>query len=313
MLTYKTKQYLFVLIKVVVLIAAPAFIYFRLTEANSLSMSQFTDFVKSISATHPTIISLLFLLVFLNWFFEILKWKSLVTLLKPISFTESTRQVLSAQSAALFTPLKIGEYGLKTMFFESFLSKKVFFLNFLSNFSQLLATLIFGSLGLFYFAKINFPDYLPIFWGVMAILLFIVVFRKKTFSFIRIFFSKKAFLFLNNFSPQGKIQLLGFAFLRYLAFSLQFYILLNVFTPVPFWETLCLIFTYYLISSAFSVIQLLDIAVKTSVAFLVFPHIQPLSLLFITLFMWLLNAVFPAIIGSGILVSLKPNSQTSPV
>lgn len=312
MLTYKTKQYLFVFIKVAALIAAPLFIYFRLRGDDSLGLTEFITLFKNSFLTQPLFPGIILLLSFLNWFFEIFKWKALVETIKPFSLAESTRQVLTAQSLALFTPFKIGEYGAKTMFFEHFLIKKVLFLNFLGNFSQLLATLFLGSFGLFYFVKISFPDYLPLFWGIAAVVLMSVLVQRKYPFFIQKRFSKKISRFLKNISAKRKVQIVGWAFLRYIAFSLQFYLLLNILYPAPLWETLLLIFTYYLISSALPVMQLLDLAVKGSVALLVFSPIPPLIILFVTLVMWLLNAVLPALMGLVTLFRLKTSPATVP-
>src|SRR5690606_28907622 len=176
MRTYKAKQYLFHILKVVVVITALFFIYTKIQTNHSLTWKTFGMYFKESDILQtPFVIAVLFLSAS-NWFFEILKWQVLSKQVVNISFFESMRHVLSAQTASIFTPLKIGEYGAKVLFFEQKQVKKVVFLNFLGNFNQMLITLFFGIFGLYFFIKNEFSGYEQFYplAVVLAILFFLV-------------------------------------------------------------------------------------------------------------------------------------------
>lgn len=115
--TYKSKQYLFVLLKVIVVIADLGFIYQKLYYQEVFTVADFKEHFLSSFLFEIQNIALVLLFSFLNWFFEILKWQVLKRKLKHISLFESAKQVLTAHTTSIFTPFKIGEYGTKTLFF----------------------------------------------------------------------------------------------------------------------------------------------------------------------------------------------------
>ena len=83
---YKTKQFFFVLIKLSIVVGAFYFIYSKLTENGQLQLSDFIAFLKENKTFSTKNIIFLVILSGFNWFFEILKWKTLVKTIKSISF-----------------------------------------------------------------------------------------------------------------------------------------------------------------------------------------------------------------------------------
>lgn len=306
--TYKSKQYLFATLKVVVLFAALLFIYTKISNSTHFRLDIRTLF----GATSPGYLSgmvlMLLLLSVFNWVFEILKWKVLISKIKKLSFFESVQQVLCAQTASLFTPAKLGEYGTKTLFYDSVVTKKVLYLNLVGNFAQLTATLFAGVFGVFYFVKQRFPEHTyTLISSILTIIITCLVFQKIFWKFPGFSTSfKNTFRSIGTLRSHNQLRVFGFSFLRYACFSLQFYLLIQLLHPVPFWETWLLIFAYYLISSALPVMQFLDLAVKSSVALWVFPHLNPAVILFITSWMWLLNTAGPAVVGTVFWWRLNP-------
>ena len=84
------------------------------------------------------------LLSFLNRFFEILKWQTLVSSFQKISLGQAVAQVLGALTAGIFTPNGLGEYAGKALFYPKTLTKKIVFLNLICNGVQMLLTIGFG-------------------------------------------------------------------------------------------------------------------------------------------------------------------------
>ena len=144
---HKAKQFLVFLIKVLIVTAAFYFIYQQLAYNDKLDWNKFTILVKE----KATFLGILFLLAFTfaNRFLEILKWQNLVSFIKPISLGESTKQVLGALTAGIFTPNGLGEYAGKALYFDKKKTKKIIFLNLICNGIQMILTIVFGTIGLF--------------------------------------------------------------------------------------------------------------------------------------------------------------------
>lgn len=315
--TYKSKQYLFVLLKVIVVIAALGFIYQRVNSQEVFTLADFQENFLFTSLFQIQNIALLLLLSFLNWFFEILKWQVLASKLKNIPLPESTKHVLTAHTSSIFTPLKIGEYGAKTLFFGKKQAKKVLFLNFLGNMAQMSSTLIFGIIGLFFFLKWNFPHWLEVYILVVVLGVLFLFMGRQWVSLgdikIKGFYLKKVTAFIKSIPTSDRIKILSFSVVRYVFFSLQFCFLLSLFTIVSWTEVLPLVFTMYLLSSLLPVMQLFDFAVKGGIAILVFTAVSAQIVICVALIMWMLNAMLPALMGSYFVLTFDTKKLLKPV
>lgn len=314
---YKSKQYLFVLLKVTVVIAALLFIYFRLKNQETILWTDFkAQILDSPLLTFQNMV-LVFGLSVLNWIFEGLKWQVLVRKIKRNTFSESVKQVLVANTTSIFTPFKIGEYGAKTVFFDKKQAKKVLFLNFLGNMAQMSATVVFGFVGLFFFIKWNFPKWLELYVLIVGLVLFLFVFGRRWIPFkslvIKGFSFEKITDFIKSIPGTHRLKILVFSFARYVFFSVQFCLLLSFLTPVSLFEVLPLVFTMYLLSSLLPVLQFFDFAVKGGVAVLVFSTFPPQIVVSVAFLMWLLNAVLPATAGSWFVLSFDTKKILKPI
>jgi hypothetical protein len=242
----------------------------------------------------------------LNWFFEILKWKHLVSSLKNTTVLQATKQSLGSHTAALFTPNRIGEYGAKAFYFYKNERKKILLLNLISHVSQMTITIIFGVLGLV-FLFLNFEVDLPIFRTRRLVyylaLIIVSIFGGRFFiaKKIRGFYLNKILKFIKSLSFIYVFKVLLFSVIRYLIFSHQFYFLLRLFgVETDYYTLMLLIFAMYLIASVIPSLPMFDWLIKGSVAVFVFGLIgvNELLIVSITTVMWLLNFALPAIIGS---------------
>nr|WP_309597739.1 lysylphosphatidylglycerol synthase domain-containing protein [Flavobacterium oreochromis] len=176
----KSKQFLTLLLKLIIIGGAFYFIYERLSNESAMDFDRFR---KEILSKQPWyVIVFILLLSVLNRFLEILKWKNLVQVVKHISVAESTKQVLGALTLALFTPNGIGEYAGKALFFEKNQAKQIIFLNLICNGVQLLLTVFFGVCGLLYL-NTRFPiissKIVLFFFGILVFLILVgIVFKK---------------------------------------------------------------------------------------------------------------------------------------
>ncbi len=140
--SHKSKQYWLVALKVLLLVLALGYIFFKIKNEN-------TAVLENLPATTFQIGTLQSWLLFmgfatLNWMLEIYKWKLSVSTWFPLKYKDAFKQSLGSLTASLITPNRIGEYGAKAPYFKERDRKKVVFLNFIHSSSQMLATLLFG-------------------------------------------------------------------------------------------------------------------------------------------------------------------------
>ncbi|MBO6605692.1 lysylphosphatidylglycerol synthase domain-containing protein [Psychroserpens sp.] len=305
-LSYKTKQFFFVLIKLSIVVGAFYFIYQKLTTNEDLDFGEFLRFLRRNDAFSAKNIIFLIILTIFNWFFEILKWKTLVGSIREISFKNAMEQSLGALTASLFTPNRIGEYGAKAIYFERSRRKEIMLLNLISNMMQMSVTLILGIIGITimhqkFNLQIDYFRLLKFSLIVIVIAIFTVFglhqnkFRIKGFSIERL---KE---FIRQLSKSIAIKAFVISFLRYLIFSFQFYILLDFFgVRVNYYNAMVVITSMYLISSIIPSIFIFDVVIKGSVAVYLFSivGVNAFTTLSIITIMWLLNFVLPSIFGS---------------
>jgi len=243
-----------------------------------------------------------------NWFLEIIKWKTLVSSFKSINLFEASKQSLASLTASLLTPNRIGEYGAKAIYYPKFERPKILVLNFLGNVSQMMTTIIFGMIGLFFFKENLSVTYRinSLKWIVFAaISLFIFV------SITKKYWMKYWVKLINHIqSIPNKIHRknLFISILRYLIFSHQFYFLLMVFgAEINYSTAMPIILTMYFISSIIPSFVIFDWIIKGSVAVSLFNlyGINEIIILSITSLMWLLNFALPSVIGSYFVLTFK--------
>ena len=310
---YKTKQFFFVLIKLSIVVGAFYFIYSKITKNESLEFSTFLSFLNEKNVFSTKNISILILLSFFNWFFEILKWQHLVGTLKHISFISALEQSLGGLTASLITPNRIGDYGAKAIYFTKKLRTKIVLLNLLGNMAQMTVTTLFGIVGIFFFLNaysidINFYK-VTRFASIILIIGLLALFgmKQKRFKIKGVSFTA-ILTFIKSISIKTHSLNLSLSFIRYLIFSFQFYYLLIAFgVDISYANAMMAITSMYVLASIVPTISIFDVVVKGSIAVFLFDylHISELTILSITTTMWLLNFVIPSIIGSYFVLNFK--------
>ncbi len=312
-LSYKTKQFLVVLIKLSIVVVAFYVIFKKLFQNDSLNFHDFSCFL--IENKVFSIKNMIFLLILssFNWFFEILKWQTLVSVANPISFKKSLEQSLGALTASLLTPNRIGEYGAKALYVSSKLRKRILLLNLIGNMMQMGVTLLFGSIGLLFLIpnyhldiSTNSMVYLALFL-IALLIVFLWISMRKSFK-IKGFSIEKLNSFITKIPNRILLSAVFYSIIRYLIFSFQLYFLLKMFgITLSYFEAMILISSIYVLSSVIPTLLLFDVVIKSSVAVFVFSlaGIDELRILCIMTLMWLLNFVLPSIIGSYYVLQFK--------
>lgn len=289
-------------IKLIIVALSFYFIYSELRHNNQLNWQKFFELINR----KWSVLGLLFLFCFsiINRYLEILKWQNLVSFLKPITVGESTKQVLSALTAGIFTPNGLGEYAGKALYFDRKKTKKIIFLNLICNGIQMLLTVIFGTIGLWVLGYWL--------WALSIIGICIVVlgisFVTKSIK-IKGYSIEKLLAKIHEIPKSIHQKNIFLAIGRYLVFSHQYYFLFVAFdVDLPYTTLMGSIAAVYFLASSLPSFQFLDFAVKGSVALFFF---EPLGVnewivVFVATLMWFLNVVLPVVIGSYFVLKFKP-------
>lgn len=307
---HKAKQFLVLVLKLLIVGGAFYFIYNQLVQNDQLDWTKFMVlFQKNQSVLG---VGFILLLSVLNRYFEILKWQNLAQVLRKISVGEATKQVLAALTAGLFTPNGIGEYAGKAFFYEKKDAKQIVFLNLICNGIQMVLTVIFGIFGLLYF-NILYPVVTAQTLGIIFLAFMILI--AVLFSIKKIAiqgYSIEKLIHKINSIPKAihhKNILLGCS--RYLVFSHQYYFLFLAFdVDLPYFTLISTIAAVYFLASSLPTFQFLDFAVKGGVSLFFFGllGVNEWIVVFISTLMWFLNVVLPVVIGTYFVLRFKPKT-----
>jgi len=305
------KSALSILVKIIVLLGAGYFIYSRLFESGVISSKAVFKGLKISFLKNKVLFLLAISLSVFNWLLEILKWYILVNTQQKITFAKTAQQSLSALTASMITPNRLGDYVAKSLYFDKDKTSKIIALNFVGHGFQLLTTVGFGVLG-FVYLTYNYPINIS---GNRAVIILLIGGLILVFSFNTV---RKGLRKLLNFYKKQSLKIFlkisSFSVLRYLIFSHQFYFWLLILGLKSAYAPLMMaIFSMYLLASIWPSISLTDWAVKGSAAIFVFGFlgVSPLLVMQVTLLMWFFNFALPAIIGGVFVMQFKALKKTS--
>jgi uncharacterized membrane protein YbhN (UPF0104 family) len=310
-LSHKSKHYGLIAVKLLLLCLTISYLADRLWEVKSAQWSDLFYFFGSGSAE---VLGSVFLISVFSLLMDVGKWKLLANTLEDVSWSTALKQHLCALSLGLATPAKLGEYGIKSLYFEPKLRKRAALLNLWSNGSQLAITLVFGLGGvLILFSTltqlVNTTSLLLVMATTFILLGLLLVwfFRQRMLSKYNPWFV----LCHNAWIPKRvRFQVVGLSVARYLCFSLQFVWLLKLLGAENEWTVLwSFSWVMYLFSSALPSGLLLDLAIRGAVSVALFSllGIAEGSIVAAVLVAWLLNTFLPASFGAPL--ALLPQSN----
>lgn len=309
-LSSKIKQFLSLLLKFIVVGLAFYFIHSQLAEKEWNWDIIEKQWYKPEAVFY--FIGLL-ILTFLNRFIEILKWRNLVQVIKPIAVWESTKQVLIGITFGIVTPNGIGEYAGKAWFYPKKQAGKVVLLNAICNGIQVIYAIGFGLFGTLYVNYLH--QFIPttyiylFFGGLLAVILFILSIKNMS---IKGYSLQTIFKFLEEIKREIHIKNITLAFLRYVVLIHQYYLLYRFFdVEIAYITLLAVVASIYLLASSLPNFQAVDFALKGSVAIFLFSFfgVDGLIVTLVAALIWLLNLVIPISIGAVFLLIFNPKKD----
>jgi len=274
------------------------------------------DFRNLIAEVDPALLWLtliaVFLLMLVNWFLEALKWQFLCNQFQPIKLRRAIESVFCGLSWAVFTPNRIGEYGGRVLFLKP--RKRVFGVigMLIGAISQMVITNILGIIAVCWFIGmyLDVGAWLYIFiclFGIVYgsfffVLYFNISLINKWLLKIRFFKRFKRFFdLLLRYDKRDLKRVFGYSILRYIIFTSQYCILMQVIIPgLPILEMVLMIFILFFVQSALPSLDLFDVGVRSVTASYFFSFITShiVGIMAVTACVWFVNLILPAIIGS---------------
>ena len=295
------------------LIAAAAFIFIYRQVISKENFSEILSVYRELFLNHGSrsMILVVVSLMLVNWSLEALKWKLMMRRLEEIPFLRALAAVFSGLTVSFFTPNRIGEYAGRIFHLRSANRIKGTLVTILENLSQLIVTIVIGSLCLVIFLIQYSGLHSYILWvtGILMIMFsatILFLFLELPLldrSILKIEKLKKLSKYLVVLSEYKKTELLillVLAFMRYAVFSLQFFLLLKIFGIEGPTQTLILLINMiFFVMTLVPTFALTEIGVRGAIATYFLSRVSPdsLAILNASVSLWLINLVTPALLG----------------
>ena len=301
----------------------------------------FSQLEKSVESSYFIILLIVvFTLMFVNWMVESIKWRYLILKIENISIIKSLEAVFTGISISAFTPNRIGEYFGRVFILDRANPWKAILVTIIGSMSQLLTTLILGSIGLLLFINtyksfiinffyINQQFFMWLYSGAIILTLFVDVFLlllflnvpvvtdyvnklvKKRWRRIRSYISV-----LGEYQSRELLKVIMMSFTRYMIFTAQFYLLLRMFeVNIPYYHAMIIISMVYFVITVIPTVALTELGIRGSVSIyflgLYFDKFQTLNdavklgIVSASTGLWLINLAIPALMGTIFVFRLK--------
>lgn len=259
------------------------------------------------------------LLMPLNWFLEIAKWRQLLKHSWAISWGAATRAVLAGISMSLTTPNRIGEYGGRALVAPAEQAINIVLTSLVGSICQWVAFVGCGWPALMYWVGQGSG------WSGSTILLLALLIPMVLVGMlwvVRMLWTRYGGMGWGKYQTwwrwlryhaQGLRRLryrqvliaLGLATARFWVYSLQFLFLLWFFNfPLGLWQGLSGIFSIYLIQAGIPLPPGMGVITRSEVAILVWGSegIDPLVIVSATFSVFMVNLLLPALLGTWFIV-----------
>lgn len=251
----------------------------------------------------------------INWIFETCKWRLLIQGFEQLSFKKSLSAVFAGVTFSILTPNRIGEYGGRVLFVKPENNWKAVVATLVGSYSQLLAILSLGILGFAVFVSRHlelesyiFRSVLFLSFTLVLIMLFcfynidvIIPIARKIPHLYKLKKFVKNVNVLRSYDTQLLNKALLFAFLRYMVYSLQYYLVLRYFgIEINLLTGFSGIATIFLFQTSIPLPPLMGLVARGELAIFIWTHFSAneISILAATFVLWIINIIVPALIGT---------------
>ncbi len=266
------------------------------------------------------------LLMIINWGIESKKWQILTSHLQIMSFWGAVKSVMAGVSFTMLTPNRMGEFLGRVLYLPDGSRIRAATLTFLSSISQLVITLAAGVVGMLFLK--NWAPQLQFEtagWTGLLVQVILYIAAGSILVSLLIYFNIGWLIRkIEKFPPFAKyaiyvhligeihykelLKLIGLSLLRYGVFILQYLLIFQFFEiGIPFEKIVASTAVMFLILAMLPTIALAELGIRGKVSLFVFGlfSTDSLEILVATAVIWFINIIFPAIVGSFLLLSIK--------
>ena len=262
--------------------------------------------------------------VFVNWGIEAKKWQLLIQSIESISFVTAFKSVLCGVTMSLNTPNRIGEYAGRVLFISEGNRLKAVSLSIAGGMSQLIITMLMGSLGLIYLLSGIDHDVrlmgLSFFWmkmflsGSIAGTVILVFFFFRLGRMVKLIEKLpyagrfiKYISVLESFEVKVLLRLLTLSFFRFIVFVLQYILMLQVMNVEQnWWPGFWLVTVLFWVLAVIPSIAIAELGIRGTIAKTLFAYsLNIIGVLGVTFGIWFVNLFIPAFVGSLLILGIK--------
>ncbi len=313
------------LIKTAIALALCYVLYYQVISKKDIDLIREAFFQQLSPGQLPWLIAAAILMP-LNWALETEKWRLLIRRFEPLPFLRAYKAVVCGITFSLFTPNRIGEYGGRILYVSPENNWKAVIATLVGSFSQLMVLIGCGVVGLYYTSTtfLSLDAYvssamLTTGAGFIALMLFcfynvelIIPFARKLPwpKFLHAFV--RQFTVLRHYTSKMLSAALLLSLMRYLVYSLQYYLMLRFLGIAPaFLPAMGIIASIYLLQTSIPLPPFMDLIARSNIAvyFWGFFSDNELAILTATFGLWILNLLAPALVGMALI--LKTNVMKS--
>ncbi len=289
-----------------------------------ISSIKISEIVNALESANYFLIFIAFILVIPNIFLQYWKWK--LTCKSILDYDEKKKILFSlfqGLAAGAFTPFRLGEYFGRAFLFKERTLLQVTIATLIDKFFPLVIVAFTGALSsiIFIYVFYNVSVYLTAALFIVVFALFYLLIQLlidpefwDNFLFNKLKKSKSLhkylgkMRFIKNLDKDYSLKMFSISFLFYLCFVIQFVILVSAFTNQIsledyFWSASLIMFA----KSFFPAISLSELGIRegVSVFFLGQMGVAAASAFNASLFLFFINILIPALIGSVLLFKKK--------
>lgn len=262
------------------------------------------------------------ILMVANWSVEAAKWRLLVNSIRPVTYRQALKAVLSGVSFSVAMPNRMGEYAGRVLYLPEGSRLRAIPVSVAGGISQLLVTLGCGSIGLavLHHALVTgglFSAHTSriLFWSATLATLVLTVFyfniqRAARLVPQRLQGSRFQYMLqsLSVFDASLLGKLLSLSIVRYIIFSLQYVLLFSFFevhvAPGMLWSATAVLFLVLTLVPTIALAEL-GLRGKVSLQLLGLFTANSLGVVLASATAWAVNLMLPALAGSALILTLK--------
>jgi len=317
-LNSKQKKVISYGLKITIVVLAGYFMFEKLS--NYQNLEQFANLIGKLApAKVYLILSVIFILMLVNWLIESKKWQFVIAKVEQISYYKAVESVFCGLTWAIFTPNRIGEYGGRVFFLSPRRRIQGAVAMSVGQIAQMVITNVAGALALlwfiYYFKPMDPLIYVAICFLVVGFCFFFLLFyfnirwierSLNSINFLKRY--KRFFSVLNRYHQKELTIVMLYSMARFSVFTIQYILIIYLLLPeIAFYKTALMVFILFFVQSALPSLALFDVGVRslTATYFFGFITTHDVAITAAIALIWFVNLIVPAVIGSYFVFKLK--------